>query len=79
LPTVPLKTVPAPKSPDAAILTLKAPNMAMTEPFSVIQGQGHIDYSCGQCGVIVAEKMRLGQLTQVMVKCKNCDSFNVIG
>jgi len=51
----------------------------MAEPFSVIQGQGQIDYSCGQCGVIVAENMRLGQLTQVMVKCKNCNSFNVVG
>jgi len=79
LSTTPMKVVPAPQSPDAAVLTLKAPNLAMAEPYSVIQGQGQIDYSCGQCGVTVAEKMRLGQLTQVMVKCKNCDSFNVIG
>ncbi|MDQ7016099.1 MAG: hypothetical protein Q9N68_06960, partial [Gammaproteobacteria bacterium] len=75
----PMKVVPAPKSPDAAVLTLKAPNLAMAEPFSVIQGQGHIDYTCGSCGVTVAENMRLGQLTKVLVKCKNCNSFNIVG
>ncbi|KNY24834.1 hypothetical protein [Pseudobacteroides cellulosolvens] len=46
--------------------------------YSFIQGYGNDNYQCGVCKNILAEKVDRGQITSIVFKCPNCDSFNVL-
>ena len=42
----------------------------------VFKGEGDVDYLCGNCGTIVAEKVRRGQIRNMVVYCPKCGQYN---
>ena len=42
----------------------------------VFKGEGDLDYRCGNCGTILAEKMRQGQIKNIIVHCPKCGQYN---
>jgi len=40
------------------------------------KGEGDSDYICGNCGAILAEKIRRGQIKNIVVRCPKCGQYN---
>ena len=40
------------------------------------RGEGDTDYICGDCGTLIAEKMRRGQIKNIVVRCPKCGQYN---
>ena len=40
------------------------------------KGEGDIDYICGNCGVVLAEKIRQGQIRNIVIHCPKCGQYN---
>lgn len=40
------------------------------------KGQGDTDYICGNCGAILAGKVRQGQIRNIVIHCPNCGQYN---
>ncbi len=40
------------------------------------KGEGDLDYICGGCGAIIAEKVRRGQIRNIVVLCPKCGKYN---
>ena len=40
------------------------------------KGEGEVDYMCGSCGALIAEKVRLGQIRNIVVHCPKCGQYN---
>ncbi len=41
-----------------------------------VRGNGEIDYICGHCEAVLAEKMRLGQIKNLVFQCPTCGKKN---
>lgn len=42
----------------------------------VFKGEGDMNYICGNCGAILAEKVRQGQIRNIVVHCPKCGRYN---
>lgn len=40
------------------------------------KGEGDLDYRCGNCGTILAEEVRQGQIKNIIVHCPKCGDHN---
>jgi len=40
------------------------------------KGEGDVDYICGNCGALIAEKVRRGQIRNIVVHCLKCRHYN---
>ena len=40
------------------------------------KGEGDSDYVCGNCETILAEKIRRGQIKNIVVRCPKCGQYN---
>lgn len=40
------------------------------------RGKGDVDYICGGCGTLIAEKVRRGQIRNIVVRCPECGQYN---
>ena len=40
------------------------------------KGEGDSDYICGNCGAILAEKIRQGQIKNIVMYCPKCGQYN---
>ncbi len=40
------------------------------------KGEADVDYLCGECGAILAEKVRRGQITNIVIHCPKCGQYN---
>lgn len=40
------------------------------------KGEGDCDYTCGNCETILAEKVRRGQIKNIVVHCPKCGQYN---
>ncbi len=40
------------------------------------RGEGDTDYICGGCGTLIAEKVRSGQIRNIVVCCPKCGQYN---
>jgi len=40
------------------------------------KGGGDVDYLCGSCGALIAEKVRRGQIRNIVVRCPKCGQYN---
>ena len=40
------------------------------------RGEGDTDYICGGCGTLIAEKVRHGQIRNIVVRCPKCGQYN---
>jgi len=42
----------------------------------VIRGSGPVTMDCGNCGAVLAQNVEMGQLQNLVLRCKNCGAFN---
>jgi DNA-directed RNA polymerase subunit RPC12/RpoP len=42
----------------------------------VWRGKGEVDYVCGHCEGVLAEKMELGQIKNLVLQCPRCGRYN---
>ncbi len=42
----------------------------------VFKGEGDVNYICGSCGAILVEKIRRGQIGNIVVHCPKCGQYN---
>jgi len=42
----------------------------------VFKGEGDVNYICGNCGAILAEKVRQRQIRNIVVLCPKCGQYN---
>ena len=42
----------------------------------VFRGKGEVDYVCGQCEAVLAEKMDMGQIIHLVLECPSCGAHN---
>lgn len=47
-----------------------------SEVSPAFKGEGDCDYICGNCGGILAEKMRREQIKNIVVHCPKCGQYN---
>jgi DNA-directed RNA polymerase subunit RPC12/RpoP len=40
------------------------------------RGNGEVDYICGHCEAVLAEKMHLGQIKNLVLQCPMCGKHN---
>lgn len=40
------------------------------------KGEADVDYICGECGAILAEKVRRGQIKNIVIHCPKCEQYN---
>ena len=65
-----LKIIPKPSEGTRTVVKPKAG--------PAFKGDGKTDYICGQCGAVLAEKMRRGevQIKNIVVCCPKCEEYN---
>ena len=82
---------PSPRK-DAKVLQIKAVRLnVIQEPESLSRstvhgrgskvpplftGEGNINYQCGQCGLVLAERIWKLSLSNVVIQCPECESYN---
>jgi DNA-directed RNA polymerase subunit RPC12/RpoP len=42
----------------------------------ILRGKGEVDYICGHCEAVLAEKMELGQIKDLVLECPTCGKHN---
>jgi hypothetical protein len=72
-----MEVIPEPAN-SASVLVLSQPNYISPDSFAVIRGSSDTDYVCGACGVVLGAKVSRGQLVNLVFKCLNCSSYNVV-
>jgi len=40
------------------------------------KGEGDSDYICGNCGAVLAEKIRRGQIKNIVIHCPKCGQYS---
>jgi hypothetical protein len=73
-----MEVIPEPEPGTAAVIALQAPQYLMKEPFAVIRGKFDTDYICGCCRVTIASCVERGMLVNIVLKCLNCGSYNIV-
>jgi hypothetical protein len=69
-----MKVIPEPSPGSASILVFEKRGR-----HSMMTGQGEDNYLCGLCKNVICETLLKGTVIQnIVFKCPNCDSFNII-
>lgn len=68
-----MEVIPEPKQGTAAVLA-----SGKKGKIALITGHGNDNYLCGTCNNVICEKVIRGQIVNLVFKCPNCDSFNII-
>jgi len=66
-----LPTIKEPKPSMRTIIRSKNANV-----FPLFKGKGNIDYLCGNCGAVLAEHIWSLSISNIVVLCPSCGSFN---
>jgi len=66
-----LQVIPEPAQGTAAVLI-----PSTTGPIPLMQGQGDNDFLCGACDNVIVKGLDGGQISEIVLKCPNCGSFN---
>ena len=66
-----LSTIKEPKSSVRTIIRSKNANV-----FPFFKGKGNIDYLCGNCDAVLAEHIWSLSISNIVVLCPSCGSFN---
>ena len=69
--TITMNAIPEPAPKTRAVLapTFKGP---------VITGGGAVNYTCGDCGIVLLESVDFKHVVNIVVKCGGCADFNEI-
>jgi DNA-directed RNA polymerase subunit RPC12/RpoP len=54
----------------------EAPPVRESKAAPFIRGNGDVDYICGNCEAVLAEKMRIGQIKDLVYQCPTCGKLN---
>ena len=73
-----MEVIPEPEPGTASVLILNNPQYYMKEPHAIMRGEGDTDYVCGSCRVTLASCVRRGQLVNIVLRCVNCGSYNIV-
>jgi DNA-directed RNA polymerase subunit RPC12/RpoP len=57
------------------IVTAPASGAVLEAPSALIVSEHSVDYACGRCGTVVLHANE-GQVNGVLIRCRNCGSFN---
>jgi hypothetical protein len=68
-----MEVIPEPKPGEASVLVLDK-----SGPYVIIRGVGDVDYLCGACRNVICEHVARGQVINMVFKCPNCGSFNLL-
>lgn len=68
-----MEVVPEPEPGEASVLTL-----GKSGRHPIIRGDGDVDYLCGACRNVICEGVWRGQIINLVFKCPDCSSFNLI-
>ena len=74
-----MEIIPSPEKNTAAVLDFQMqPNFCYINPYAGIRGseEDSFDYTCGACGVVVAESSPRGSIRGMVIRCSNCRSYN---
>ena len=63
-----LNIIPRPREGSRAVIESKVS--------PAFKGEGNVDYVCGNCGALIAEKVRRGQIRNIVVQCAKCEQYN---
>lgn len=63
-----LKVVPKPGERTRTVIESKVS--------PAFRDEGDFDYVCGNCGAVIAEKVRPGQIRNIVVHCPKCGQYN---
>ena len=67
--------IPKPKENARTVLVLKPdPDL----PSIVIKGVGNLNLLCGYCEYVLCEKVGIGHIRNVVLKCPVCNNYNDI-
>ena len=70
---VKLRIIPKPKPKTRAVLEPK-----VGEVLPVIKGQGSLNLLCGNCGAVLVEGIKGGQIRNIVIHCPICRHYNDI-
>lgn len=68
-----MEVIPEPKEGTAPVLVFTKKGN-----YPIISGQGSDSYLCGACQNIICKNVERGKILNLVFKCPNCDSFNLI-
>jgi len=68
-----MEVIPEPKLGTASVLVYDKKGR-----FVFIRGSGDTDYLCGACQSVICEQVERGQVVNIVFKCPNCGSFNLL-
>ncbi len=72
--TLKLPTIPQPAQDTRTVFVQAAPD----KPHAFIQGKGPADLLCGKCEFKLVKGIGPGQITNLVLKCPKCESYNDI-
>ena len=73
-----MEVIPEPEPNTAAILKLKTPKYFLKDPYALFRGKADTDYVCGCCQTTIVSCIERGQLVNIVLKCANCGSYNIV-
>ena len=68
-----MEVIPKPKEGSATVFNFKKKGR-----FVVIKGKGNDNYLCGTCRNVICKNVNRGQISNIVFKCPNCDSYNLL-
>jgi hypothetical protein len=68
-----MEVIPEPAQGTASVLVFDKKGQ-----YVIIKGQGHDNFLCGACQNVICEGINEGQINNLVFKCPNCDSYNLL-
>lgn len=68
-----MEVIAEPKPGTASVLILDKAGS-----YALIRGVGDTEYLCGACQNVICENVERGQVVNLVFKCPNCGSFNLV-
>jgi len=68
MPEIKLTIIPKPHEDSRTVIESKVS--------PVFKGEGEVNYICGNCEAILAEKVHQGQIRNIVVRCPKCEQYN---
>ena len=68
-----MEVIPEPKPGEASVLA-----SIRKGAHKLVEGGGDVDYVCGSCRNVICASVWRGQVANLVFKCPNCGSFNLV-
>jgi predicted RNA-binding Zn-ribbon protein involved in translation (DUF1610 family) len=71
--SIQMEVIPEPKPGEASVLIFDKKGQHV-----MIRDDGDTNYVCGTCRNVICERVARGMIVNIVFKCPNCGSFNLI-